>query len=95
MKAKLDLSSRVVRSPEPISAETGGGVVMLSIETGKYFGLNETAQAIWARMEAPVTVAALVQSIQAEFDIDSRRAEAAVLAFVSRLIEEKIASSQA
>jgi Coenzyme PQQ synthesis protein D (PqqD) len=94
MKTQLDLSSRVVRSPEPISAETGGGVVMLSIEAGKYFGLNETAQAIWARMEAPITVAALVQSIQAAFDVDAGRAEAAVLAFVAQLIEENIATLQ-
>jgi hypothetical protein len=95
MARKLDLTSRVVRSSEPISAATGGGVVMLSIETGKYFGLNETAQAIWARMDAPITVGALVRSIQAEFDVDGTRAEAAVLALVSQLIEEKIATLQA
>ena len=94
MAVQLDLSSRVVRSPEPISAQTGGGVVMLSIEAGKYFGLNETAQAIWARMEAPITVGALARSIQDEFDVDAGRAETAVLAFVSRLIEEKIATLQ-
>jgi hypothetical protein len=95
MGIQLDLASRVVRSSEPISAETGGGVVMLSIETGKYFGLNETAQAIWARMEAPVTVGALVQSVQDEFDVDAERAEATVLAFVAQLIEENIATLQA
>ena len=91
----LDLASRVVRSPEPISAETGGGAVMLSIEAGKYFGLNETAQAIWARMETPITLGALAAAIEQEFDVDADRAQTAVLAFVSQLIEEKIATLQA
>jgi hypothetical protein len=78
-----------------MSAETGDGVVMLSIEAGKYFGLNDTGRAIWARMETPVTLAALCASIQQEFDVDADRAQTAVLAFVSRLIDEKIATLQA
>jgi len=92
---KIDLDSRVVRSPEPISAETGGGVVMLSIETGKYFGLNQTAMAIWGRMETPITIADLCQAVQDEFDVTPEQAQKSVLAFVSQLVEEKIASLQA
>lgn len=78
-----------------MSAETGGGVVMLSIVAGNYFGLNETGQAIWARMERPVTLGALAEAIQQEYDVGAHEAQTAVLAFVSRLIEEKIAILQA
>jgi hypothetical protein len=92
---KVDLASRVVRSPEPISAETGGGVVMLSIAAGKYFGLNATAMAIWERMETPISVADLCEAIQDEFDVSPEQAQKSVLALVSQLIDEKIASLQA
>ena len=34
------LDNWVVRSPEPIAAEVGGGLVMLSVQEGKYFSLN-------------------------------------------------------
>jgi hypothetical protein len=91
---KLDLTSRVARSPEPISAETGGGVVMLSIAAGKYFGLNETAMAIWERMETPISVAELCRAVQAEFDVAPEQAQKSVLTFVSQLIEQNIASLQ-
>ena len=95
LTSPLDLASRVVRSPEPMSAETGGGVVMLSIAAGKYFGLNETGQAIWARMERPITIGALAEAVQQEFDVGAHESQTAVLAFVSRLIEENIAILQA
>jgi hypothetical protein len=91
----LDLESRVVRSPEPILAEFDDGFVMLSVEAAKYFALNATAEAIWRRMAQPISLRALADSLRDEFDIAPGEATAAVRAFVSRLVEEKIASVQA
>jgi len=51
---KMDEDTRVVRSPEPISVEPDGGLVMLSVAAGKYFSLNATAVAIWHRLESPI-----------------------------------------
>ena len=91
----LNPDVRVVRSPEPILAEFGDGFVMLSIETSKYFSLNDAAAAIWRRMERPITLAALSRSLTDEFDVAPERAANAVSAFVSRLVEERIALEQA
>ena len=91
----LDPDSCVVRSAEPILAEFDNGFVMLSIEASKYFALNATAEAIWRRMERPITLQALSQSLTEEFDIAQDAAARAVSAFVSRLVDEEIASVQA
>lgn len=91
----LDLDSRVVRSPEPIMAEFADGFVMLSVEAEKYFSLNVTAEAIWRRMERPITLRALSQSLAEEFDVGSDAAAGAVRAFVSSLVQEHIATVQA
>jgi hypothetical protein len=88
----LDPDSRVVRSPEPILAEFSDGYVMLSVEAAKYFSLNDTAEAIWRRMERPITLRALSQSLAEEFDVAPDEAARAVTAFVSRLVEERIVS---
>ena len=93
--ALLDPETRVVRSSEPIMAEFDEGYVMLSIETAKYFSLNGTAEAIWRRMEQPITLRALSESLADEFDVDPQEAASAVQAFVSRLVEERIVSVQA
>ena len=88
----LDPATRVVRSPEPAQAETGGGLVLLSLENGKYFGLNATGQAIWELIATPISIAQIGQALQARFEFDADHAGASAMAFVSRLIEEKVAT---
>lgn len=70
------------------------GFVMLSVEAEKYFSLNATAEAIWRRMERPITLQALSESLAEEFDIAPAEAASAAQAFVSRLVEEGIVSVQ-
>ena len=86
------LDSWVVRSPEPIAAEVGDGLVMLSVQEGKYFSLNPTAAAIWRRLEAPMRIDELCDHIVDEFDISREHANQAVPLFVAKLIEQKIAA---
>jgi hypothetical protein len=88
----LGLDSWVVRSSEPIAAEVGDGLVMLSVEEGKYFSLNPTAAAIWRRLESPVRIGELCDQIVEEFDISREHAIHAVPAFIAKLLEQKIAA---
>jgi hypothetical protein len=84
------LDSWVVRSPEPIAAEVGDGLVMLSVQEGKYFSLNATAAAIWRRLEAPMRVSELCDRIVEEFDTTREHAIQAVPGFVAKLIKQNI-----
>jgi hypothetical protein len=86
------LDSWVVRSPEPVAAEVGDGLVMLSVEEGKYFSLNPTAAAIWRRLESPMRIGELCDQIVEEFDISREHAVEAVPEFVAKLIEQNIAA---
>ena len=88
----LGLDSWVIRSPEPIAAQVGDDLVMLSVEHGKYFSLNTTAAAIWRRLEAPMQIGELCDQIVEEFDISREHAVQAVPEFVAKLIEQKIAA---
>jgi hypothetical protein len=91
----IDPARHVVRSAEPVLAAFSDGFVMLSVEAEKYFSLNDTAEAIWRRMERPITVQALGEALAEEFDVAPEAAASAVQAFVSRLVEERIATVQA
>ena len=86
------LDSWVVRSSEPIAAEVGDGLVMLSVQEGKYFSLNATAAAIWRRLESPVRIGELCDQIVEEFDTSREHASQAVSEFVAKLIEQNIAA---
>ena len=86
------LDSWVVRSPEPIAAEVGDGLVMLSVQEGKYFSLNPSAAAIWRRLESPMRIGELCAQMVEEFDITREHAVEAVPEFVAKLIEQNIAA---
>ena len=88
----LGLDSWVVRSGEPIAAEVGDGLIMLSVQEGKYFSLNPTAAAIWRRLESPMRIGELCDQIVEEFDTSREHAVQAVSEFVAKLIEQKIAA---
>jgi hypothetical protein len=81
----VTINDRIVRSDEPIWSPAGPEVVMLSVEQGKYFGLNEIAAAIWERIEHPIGVDALCDSLRHDFDVSREQCEAEVLAFLDQL----------
>lgn len=73
-----------------MAADVAGGIVMLSIRDGKYFSLNETAAAIWRRLEHPIRTAELCDAIAGEFEVSRETADRAVLAFVDKLFEQQL-----
>ena len=89
----LDASSRVIRSPELIVAEFDEGLVVLSVRASRYFGFNSTASAILRRMEQPISLGALSESLAEEFDIAPGDALDAVKTLVYRLVRLGVAST--
>jgi hypothetical protein len=60
----------ISRSPAVLSAEVEGEIVMMSIEQGSYFGLDNIGSYIWKRIERPCTFAALIEGLVADYDAD-------------------------
>ncbi len=81
----INIESRVVRSSEPMSAKAGDGLIMFSVDKGRYYGLDDVATAIWQRLESPTPVAALCADLQQTFDVAPERCRADVLGFLQKL----------
>jgi hypothetical protein len=47
-----------------------GEIVMMSVENGEYYGLDEIGSRIWELIEAPVSVDQLINSLMTEFDVN-------------------------
>ncbi len=84
----------VVRSSEPVDAEVDGSVVMMSLERGKYYGLDAVATRIWQLLATPSTVTALCGALCEEFDVDPETCERDVLTFLERLAGEGLIEIQ-
>jgi hypothetical protein len=63
-------STIISRSPSVLTAEVDGEVVMMSIEQGQYFGLDDIGSDIWKRLDPPCTFADLIDRLAADYDAD-------------------------
>ena len=66
----LSQNSQVQRNPKLLANQMDGEIVMMSIDNGEYYGLDEVGSRIWELMETPVTVHNLVEQLMNEFDVD-------------------------
>src|ERR1700688_4965668 len=76
-------STIISRSPSVLTAEVGGEIVMMSIEQGHYFGLDDIGSDIWKRLDSPCAFADLVDRLAADYDAD----RASIAADVRTLLE--------
>jgi hypothetical protein len=60
----------ISRSPAVLAADVKGEIVMMSIERGSYFGLDNIGCDIWKRIERPCSFAALIDGLVADYDAD-------------------------
>ena len=75
----------VSRHPDLVHTDMDGQTMMLSIAAGKYFALNGMGSRIWALIEQPARVDAIVLALAAEFEVDDQTCRAETLAFLETL----------
>lgn len=81
----MPMHAIVVRTPGEVSADVDGEVVILSIDSGKYYNLDAVGSRIWALVEAPLSIAALHELLVGEFDVDRETCREDLLSFLREL----------
>lgn len=80
----------IVRSPDQVSGDLDGKVVLLSIENGEYYNMNEVGSRIWALLEQPMPIGALIDRLLEEFEVDRATCERDATAFLEQLRKDKL-----
>lgn len=80
----------ISRSPSVLAAEVEGEIVMMSIERGSYFGLDDIGSDVWKRIEQPCTFAALIDGLAAAYDADRATIAADVRALLDRMAAQDV-----
>ena len=88
MPAKIDLESIVVVVPDQVSADLGREAVVLGLDKGVYYGLDELGSRIWELIAEPRTVAELRDAILAEYEVETDVCERDLVEFLGRLASE-------
>lgn len=76
--------------PDLLHTEVDGEAVLVSVDSGKYYGMDEVGTEIWNRIQEPCKVADLIGLMKNEYEDESGAIELDVLAFLSQLADEKL-----
>lgn len=91
MKKKSITANTVIsRTEEVVASDIDGETVMMSIQNGKYYGLDDIGSRIWELMENPIKVSDLVDTLLARYEVDRESCERDVLKFLNELGDDKI-----
>jgi|ERR1041385_5304595 Coenzyme PQQ synthesis protein D (PqqD) len=87
--AVLD-STMISRSTSVLTAEVDGEIVMMSIEQGRYFGLDDIGSDIWKRLDTPCSFAELIDRLARDYDADRATIAADVRDLLGRMAEQDV-----
>jgi hypothetical protein len=70
-------------------------MVMMSVDAGRYYGLNAVASRIWELLDTPRSASELCHHIVEEFEVDSTTCDAEVRRFLGELLKHGIVHESA
>ncbi len=86
----MTLHTRVTIPPGVMFRDLDGEAVLLELETGRYFGLNETGTRMWLLLQEHGAVNAAFQSLLAEYEVAEDRLRNELLSFVGTLTAQRL-----
>ena len=88
MGENITVSSVVVAKKEQLSTDLGGEAVILGMESGQYYSLNDVGTRIWDLVQGPTTVINLRDTIVGEYDVEFERCEQDILEVLEDMASE-------
>lgn len=82
--------TRVAASSRQVACEVGGEMVILHLDDGLYYSLNEVGACVWQLVQEPRCVDELVDAITAQFDVERDQCLADIQALVVDLAEHQL-----
>ena len=87
---KIEPKNRVRLNQELLQSEIDGETIMMSIDNGKYYGLNTVASRIWEIIKEEPLFSELIDKLVEEYNIDKLQCEQDTKEFLDNLIENKL-----
>ena len=92
----ITLDTLLSRNSDILHAPVGTEeAVMMSVEAGRYYGLNAVARRVWELLETPKTIAQLCRQLCEEFEVDPQTCETDVLKFAGDLVDNDVVHASA
>lgn len=76
------------RAEDALATEMGDGIVLMSMDSGKFVELNDTAREVWNLADGATSVAAMVERLGEIFEVSPEQCRADVTALLATLREQ-------
>lgn len=83
--SKVSLYSTVVRTKDQVSTHLGGDVVILALNSGEYYSLEDVGARIWDIIQDPKTVKEVLDISLHEYDVESEGCKRNLLELLQEL----------
>lgn len=71
-----------------VAVDMEGETVMLSIEKGKYYGMDPVGSKIWNLINESRSLSGLIELLVGEYEVEAEQCKNDVLKFLQYLVEE-------
>ena len=89
----IGLQSQPAHATKVIAQKAKDLLVLLDLDTGEYYNLDEVGTRIWELCDGARTVADIARHIGEEFDASSQAVERDVLIFLEELAQDKLVNA--
>lgn len=86
----IKTESYIKRNKEVFASEIDDEVVMMNVDTGKYYGMDTVGSRIWELIAEEIQVKEVINKLMEEYDVGEEQCEKDVLEFLNELYENKL-----
>lgn len=86
----LQDTDHVARVETIVATDMDGETIMMSVETGQYFHLDDIATAVWAGLEQPHTIGEIVVHLQSIYDVDPAECRSDTIELIQKLRDNSV-----
>jgi len=79
--------TKYVRNSKTVSGRLEDEMVMLDIDQGKYFSLNQTATTIWGLLEKPMDIDEICKWLVEEYDVDMEQCTSEANEYIAEMLK--------
>ena len=81
----INLNAIINKNLEIDDTDLDGEKVMMNLDKGEYFMMNEVGSRIWEIISEPINVRRIIDTLRSEYEVDEETCKDTVVEFLGRL----------
>ncbi len=87
-KKIIQPGDKITRDPDMLASKMDDEYVMMSVEQGEYYGLDETGSLIWELLEHETTPLEIIKNLITEYDVQKEQCNEETMHFLNELYQK-------